>query len=176
MLVLSLVALLGAVISPTVDVGEPVLYLIVEPTAVRSEPDSKSKSVAKLPRFEIVSGREMVKGWLQIDGSAAANGPTTGWIPLVVENVVSGPLEAVRRRTFRVQESKWPDAVKLDVLRGRVGRGFSGHQVQLAMGDPLKKELRHVGNDVLEEWIYVDRRVLFSHGGVKAIEPIAPTQ
>ena len=176
MLVLSLLAMLAAFVPSTAESGDVVLYLIVESTPLRAEPDAKARAVAKLARFDIVSGKEAVKGWLQIDATTSAAGSTNGWVPLVADNIVPGPLEAVRRRVFRVQENKWPDQVKLDVLRGRVRPGFSGYQVQLAIGDPLKKELRHVGNDVMEEWIYADRRVVFSHDGVKAVEPIAPTQ
>lgn len=172
MVVLSFVAALCVAVSATAE-AETVLYLISQPTVVRADPDARAKPVARLERFEVVSGKESVKGWLQVEG---LTGDPSGWVPLVTDNVITGPIEAFRRRAVHVQHTKWPDHVKLDVMRGRVREGFSGNQVQLAIGDPLKKELRHVGDDVIEEWIYADRRVVFSHTGVKAIALISPTQ
>lgn len=154
---------------------ESVFYLIVDPTTVRTQPDPKAPSVSKLDRFDVVSGRESVTGWLHIEGTTSASAQP-GWVPLVRENVVRGPLESLKLRVFRVRGTRWPERVKLDVLRGHVREGFNGDQVRLALGEPLKKDLRHNGNDVAEEWIYPDRRILFSHTGVRAIEIIAQPQ
>ena len=165
MLFLSLLAILALGPSSAVDESAPVtlLYVIVEATTIRDQPDVKAKAVAKLQRYDIVSGKEAVPGWLQIEA---------GWVPLVAENVVYGPLESLRLRLFRIQHTKWSESIKLDVARGIVRPGFTGQQVQLALGDPLKKELRHVGGDVGEEWTYRERRVLFNHTGVRTIEPL----
>jgi hypothetical protein len=145
------------------------LYLIVDPTVMRAEPHAAARTVAKLKRFDIVSGREMVTGWLQVDGGATVVAGELGWVPLARENLVRGPLEMLRGRLFRVQHTKWPDRIKLDVIRGRIREGFTADQVRLALGDPIRRELRETAGDVAEEWLYEDRRVLFSHTGVRVI-------
>jgi hypothetical protein len=147
----------------------PVLYLVSETTAVRQAPDPKAPVIAKLKAFDIVSGTEMARGWLRVDG-ATADATPEGWVPFNRDNVVRGPVDALRGRAFRVQQTRWPLSVKLDILRGRVRQGFTGDQVRLALGDPLKKELRQVGDDVAEEWTYADRRIVFSHTGVRLVE------
>ncbi len=157
---------------PSEGGSAPVLYLIGEPTVVRSAPDSKARAVSKLATLDIVSGTA-TRGWLRIEGSSA-DSAVSGWVPFAEDNVVRGPIDALRARVFRVRDARWPMRVKLDVLRGRVRPGFTGDQVKLALGDPLKKELRTVGRDVAEEWVYADRRILFSHTGVRAVEMTAP--
>ena len=52
--------------------------------------------------------------------------------------------------------------------------GLHGHQVKLALGDPLRKSLRRSADDVAEEWTYSDRRIVFSHTGVATIESLDP--
>jgi hypothetical protein len=171
-----LLALSSFLSTPTAEpVPGAVFYLIVDSTSIRSQPDAKAPSVSKLGRFDVVSGRETVKGWLQIDG-ATSESAQAGWVALIPENIVRGPLESLKVRVFRVRNTKWPERVKLDVLRGHVREGFTGDQVRFALGDPVKKELRHSGNDVAEEWVYPDRRILFSHTGVRAIELIDVAQ
>src|SRR5687768_9906812 len=100
-----------------------VFYLIVDPTTIRSEPDPKAPSVSKLQRFDVVTGKEAVKGWLQVEG-ATSESAQPGWVLLVPENVVRGPLESLKVRVIRVRNTKWPERVKLDVLRGHVREGF----------------------------------------------------
>ncbi|OFW06782.1 MAG: hypothetical protein A3H96_14045 [Acidobacteria bacterium RIFCSPLOWO2_02_FULL_67_36] len=142
------------------------LYIVSESTTVRATPAPKSAVLLKLKRYDLVTGREAAPGWLQLEG---ADG---GWIPFVRQNVARGPIETVKYRLFRAMLAKWPDAVKMDVARGRIREGFTGDQVQLALGDPLSKDLRRVADDVAEEWTYADCRILFSHSGVATIEPI----
>ena len=174
MLILSLLAIFCLGPSSLTDESTPVtiLYVIGDATPIRAEPDAKAKTVAKLQRYDVVSGKEVGPGWLQIEGTTSASAATSGWIPLVTENVVRGPLENLKLRLFRIQQTKWADGVKLDIVRGIVRPGFTGQQVQLALGDPMKKELRHVGGDVAEEWTYRERRILFNHTGVQTIEPL----
>jgi hypothetical protein len=173
MVALSLLAILCVGPSRAAEPAtSPVLYLIVDETTVRAEPEANARSLTRLQRYDVVSGRERVPGWLQIEATTDPRGTAGGWVPLDSKNVIAGNLEALKLRSFHVRQSKWTDAVKLDILRGRVREGFTGTQVQLALGDPLKKELRHVAGDVAEEWVYPDRRVLFSHAGVRTVELI----
>lgn len=153
-------------------VSEQVFYLIVDTTVLRAEPHARARSVRKLKRYDVLAGREMVAGWLRVDGASV--GHEDGWIPIERENVLKGPLETLKRRLFRVQEAKWPDRVKLDVARGRIRPGFTADQVPLALGDPRLKELQRTGTSVAEAWTYEDQRVVFSHTGVRAIEPLTP--
>jgi hypothetical protein len=149
----------------------PVLYLIAETTVVRSAPDPKAPAIAKLKAFDIVSGTETARGWLRIDG-ATSDAASSGWVPFNRDNVVHGPVDALRGRAFRLHRTRWPQSVKLDILKGRVRPGFTGDQVKLALGDPLQKNLRQLGADVVEEWIYAERRIVFSHSGVRVVETL----
>ncbi len=145
-----------------------VFYVVSEPTAVRADPDAKSHSVARLKPFDLASGCEVVDGWLRIDASSGRwDG---GWIEISRDNVVDASMETLRLRIFRVQQTKWPDRTKLDVVRGRIRERFTADQVRLALGDPVRKELRRAGDDVSEAWTYPDRIVLFSHSGVTSVE------
>jgi hypothetical protein len=145
---------------------EPVYYLIADPTALRTAPDASAPSVRKLRRFEIVTGREVVTGWLHVDGDE------DGWLAIERENVLSGRFDTIARRIFHAQAAKWPDRVKVDVVRGVIRPGFTANQVRLALGDPISKSLEHSGDAVSETWTYSDRRVRFSPRGVREIEPI----
>lgn len=153
------------------DAGDPVLYLVSAPTSVHAEPARRSRTTGKLRPFDIVMGRK-VNDWLLIEG--AGEGLEGGWIPFVGENVIHAPIDAIKRRVFRVSQTRWPEHVKLDVVRGRVRTGFTADQVKLALGDPVAKELVRSGENVTEAWIYQDRRIAFSHTGVSTIEPIEP--
>jgi len=174
MLVTALACLLmiPALMSPPERPGEspePVLYLVSGTTAVRSEARVGAPVIGRLREFDIVSGREWIPGWLELDVSHP-RGLEGGWILLDRINVVNGPLDRVRYRIFRAQQTNWPKAVKLEVARGRIRPGFTGLQVQLALGDPLQKNLRRSGDNVAEEWTYADQRVIFSSTGVARIE------
>lgn len=149
-----------------VTAAEPVYYLIADTTPLRAAPDRTAPTLRKLKQYELVAGREIFAGWLRVDGHEH------GWIAIARENIVTGPLQTLRRRLFRVQAAKWPDAVKRDVARGRIRHGFTADQVRLALGDPLSATLEGSGNTLGEAWTYPDRRVLFSQTGVRAIEPL----
>jgi hypothetical protein len=143
-----------------------ILYVVSEATSVGAALEAKSAVLLKLKRYDLVSGREAAPGWLQLEGAGG------GWIPLVRDNMVRGSIEAVKYRLFRAQRTKWPDSVKMDVVRGRIREGFTADQVQLALGDPVSKDLRRTAADIAEEWTYTDCRILFSHSGVAAIASI----
>jgi hypothetical protein len=149
-----------------------VLYVVAADVSVRAEPHAKSHAIAKLKPFDVVSGQEAVQGWLRIDAAAYAASTGNGWIPLARDNVVAASLEVLRTRALRVQHTNWPDRIKIEVLRGRIRKGFTADQVQLALGDPLRKELRHTANDVTEVWTYDVVRVVFSHTAVAAVEQL----
>ena len=149
-----------------------VMYVVAADVSVRAEPHAKSHAIAKLKPFDVVSGQEAVQGWLRIDAAAYAASAGNGWIPLARDNVVAASLEVLRRRALRVQQTRWPDRIKIDVLRGRIRKGFTAGQVQLALGDPVRKDLRHAANDVTEVWTYDVVRVVFSHTAVAAIEEL----
>jgi hypothetical protein len=153
------------------DVGAPqVLYIVSEAVQMRVEPDLRSRAIANLRPYDIVGGRELINGWLRVDGATVGAAGESGWIQVAPDNLVTTTLEALKVRMFRVQETKWPDWIKMEVVRGRIRRGFTGNQVRLAPGDPLRKSLRQNGSDVTEEWIYEERRILFSHTSVATIE------
>jgi hypothetical protein len=146
---------------------------VSEAVQMRVEPDLRSRAIAKLKPYDIVGGRQLITGWLRVDGATVDVAGESGWIQVAPDNLVTTTLEALKVRMFRVQETKWPDRIKMDVVRGRIRPGFTGNQVQLALGDPLRKSLRQNGSDVTEEWIYEDRRIVFSHTGVATIEALA---
>jgi hypothetical protein len=153
------------------DVGAPqMLYIVSEAVQMRVEPDLRSRAIAKLRPDDNVGGRELINGWLRVDGATVGAAGESGWIQVAPDNLVTTTLEALKVRMFRVQETKWPDWIKMEVVRGRIRRGFTGNQVRLALGDPLRKSLRQNGSDVTEEWIYEERRILFSHTSVATIE------
>jgi hypothetical protein len=153
------------------DVGAPqMLYIVSEAVQMRVEPDLRSRAIANLRPYDIVGGRELINGWLRVDGATVGAAGESGWIQVAPDNLVTTTLEALKVRMFRVQETKWPDWIKMEVVRGRIRRGFTGNQVWLALGDPLRKSLRQNGSDVTEEWIYEERRILFSHTSVATIE------
>jgi hypothetical protein len=155
-------------------VGAPqVLYVVSEAVQMRVEPDLRSRAIAKLKPYDIVGGRQLITGWLRVDGATVDAAGESGWIQVAPDNLVTTTLEALKVRMFRVQETRWPDRIKMDVVRGRIRPGFTGNQVQLALGDPLRKSLRQSGSGVTEEWIYEDRRIVFSHTGVATIEALA---
>ncbi len=156
---------------PSAVDGPPVLYLVSESTPVRADPTLVSRTTGKLRPFDIVTGRQ-VNDWLMIESSSGE--VESGWIPLRQENVIRGSLETVKRRVFYAGQSRWPDHVKMDVIRGRVQTGFTATQVQLALGDPVDKQLVGTGDDVTETWIYQDTRIAFTHRGVSTIEPYGP--
>lgn len=170
-LVILLLAPVPAAPAPTVAPGERVLYLVSTATPVRAEPSVRSRTIARLRTFDIVAGRETTPGWLELEASSDDE-PHGGWIPFATADAVAGTMEQLRYRLFRVRETKWPDQVKIEVARGHIHKGYSGLQVQLALGDPLSKALRHTGTDVAEAWTYRDRRIIFSHEGVALIEPL----
>jgi len=149
-----------------------VLYVVSEAVTVRSDPDARSRSIFKLQPYDVVSGRQLVDGWLKVDKAAADGAGETGWIPVAPDNLVTATLETLKRRVFRAQLTKWPDRVKMDVVRGRIRQGFTADQVQLALGDPLRKSLQGSAGGVSEEWTYYDRRIVFSHTGVATIESL----
>ncbi len=151
-----------------------VLYVVSEAVTVRVDPSARSRAMSKLQPYDVVSGRQLVEGWLQVDEVSESGTGGTGWIPVAPENLVTTSLEALKRRVFRVQLTKWPDRIKMDVVRGRIRQGFTANQVQLALGDPLRKSLRPAGDGVAEEWTYDDRRIVFSNTGVAAIEFLIP--
>jgi hypothetical protein len=167
MLGLLLLALVAQGPAPPSATGE-VVYLVTETTAIRAEPSPRASRVGRLHRFDVVSGRETVAGWLHIGSPGPAAGG--GWIPIARENVVAGTMAQTRARLFRIQQAKWSTRIKIDVARGLVRRGYTAAQVLLALGDPVHKDLRHVGADVTEAWTYPDRRIIFSHTAVTAIE------
>lgn len=147
------------------------LYLVSAPTSVHAEPAVRSRTTARLRPFDIVTGQQS-GNWLRIESSSG--GVDSGWIPLVPENVIREPLDTLKRRVFHVNQTRWPDRVKLDIVRGQVRTGFTADQVKLALGDPVTKELVGAGENVTETWIYQDRRIAFSHTGVSTIEPVEP--
>ena len=155
--------------APAAAQAPSIVYVVSETTIMRAEPDGQSPAVTKLKPFELVTGRDIVNGWLRVE---ATTGSETGWISITTRNIVQGSLESLRGRMFRVQQTNWPARVKLDVALGRIREGFTANQVQLALGDPRKKNLRRSADDVAEEWTYDDVRVLFSHTGVSAIEAL----
>ncbi len=157
--------------SPSTAEAPAVLYLVSAPTAVHAEPTARSRTTGKLQPFDIVTGRQ-VDQWFLIESSSG--GPESGWIPLLPENVVHGSLDAVKRRVFHARRARWPDRVKMDVVRGHVRAGFTADQVSLALGDPVSKELVGTGDSATETWTYQDRRIAFSHTGVSAIELLEP--
>lgn len=138
---------------------------------MRASPDGRAPVLSRLQSFDIVSGTQDVPGWLHVDASTGT-ASALGWIPIEAEHTVAGTLEAMKYRLFRAQLTKWPKATRLAVVRGQIRKGFTGDQVKLALGDPIRKDLRGSGNAVNEEWLYRDRRVVFSSTGVVAIEPI----
>jgi len=153
------------------SVGAPrVLYVVSEAVTGRAEPDLRSPALFRLRPYDVVSGRQLAKGWLKVDPATLAGTAESGWIPVAPDDLVTTTLEELQRRVFRVQQTKWPDRVKMDVVRGRIRLGFTAIQVQLALGDPQSKALRRAADDVAEEWTYDDRRIVFSHTGVAAIE------
>jgi hypothetical protein len=147
-----------------------VRYLVSEPTTVRVAPADRARAVAKLKRFDIVTGCDVVAGWLHVEASSA--GVAAGWIPLVADNVITVTLDTLKRRIFRIERMRWSERIKVDIARGRIRNGFTADQVQLALGEPLNKQLVHAGENVSETWIYDDRRVTFSHTGVRAVEDL----
>jgi hypothetical protein len=150
--------------------AEPrVLYLIGETTPMHAAPDRRAPVLSRLAVFDIVTGFEEVPGWLHVNASTG-QASELGWIQILAEHTVKGTLEAMKYRLFRAQHTEWPKSVRLAVVRGQIRRGFTGDQVKLALGDPVRKDLRRTGDDVNEEWLYADKRVIFSHEGVAAIE------
>jgi hypothetical protein len=145
---------------------KPVYYLAVDATLLRAAPDETAPRVGKLRRFQMVTGREVVSGWLRVDGDEDA------WLSILRENVLSGSLETITRRIFHAQSADWPERVKADVARGLIRPGFTANQVRLALGEPLARTLERSGDSVNETWTYSDRRVRFSHRGVREIEPV----
>jgi hypothetical protein len=156
----------ASVAAPAAD---EVLYLVSKSTAIQAEPHDGARRIGRLHRFDVVSGREAVRGWLRLDPSAAVSG-AGGWIRIARENIVAGTGEALRSRLFRIQQTKWPTRVKVDVARGVIRRGYTAEQVQLALGDPVRKDLRHRNGDVTESWTYADCVVVFSHSAVAGVE------
>jgi hypothetical protein len=154
--------------------ARPVLYVVSEAVTVRVDPNARSGAMFKLQPYDVVSGRQLVAGWLRVDGATAAGAGESGWIPVAPDDLVTTTLEALQGRVFRVQQTNWPERIKMDVVRGRVRQGFTANQVQLALGDPLRKSLRPSAGGVAEEWTYEDRRIVFSHTGVAAIESLIP--
>ena len=155
--------------APPTARAERVLYLIGETTSMHTAPNRRAPVLSRLKTFDIVSGTQEVPGWLHVDASTGQPAEL-GWIPIRAEHTVKGTLEAMKYRLFRAQHTDWPKSVRLDVVRGQIRKGFTGDQVKLALGDPVRKDLRRNGDDVNEEWLYTDRRVIFSHEGVAAIE------
>jgi hypothetical protein len=153
-------------------VAPRVLYVVSESVQMRIDPDPRSRAISRLKPYDVVAGRQLVEGWLKIDEATVAAGGESGWIQIAPENLVTTTLEALKFRMFRVQQTKWADRIKMDVVRGRIRAGFTANQVQLALGDPVRKSLRQTANDVWEEWTYHDRRIVFSHTGVTAIESL----
>ena len=151
-----------------------VLYVVSEAVTARADPDARSRAVFTLQPYDVVSGRQLVAGWLKVDEATVAGAAEPGWIPVSPDNLVTTTLEALKGRVFRVQQTKWPERIKMDVVRGRIRPGFTAIQVQLALGDPLRKSLRRSADDVAEEWTYADRRIVFSHTGVATIESLIP--
>jgi hypothetical protein len=149
-----------------------VLYVVSEAVTARADPDLQSRAVFTLRPYDVVSGRQLTAGWLKVDGATVAGAAEPGWIPVSPDDLVTTTLEALKGRVFRVQQTKWPERVKMDVVRGRIRPGFTALQVQLALGDPLRKSLRRSADDVAEEWTYYDRRIVFSHTGVATIESL----
>ena len=147
-----------------------VLYVVSEAVTAREDPDQRSRAVFKLQPYDVVSGRQLVEGWLKVDGATVEGSAEPGWIPVAPENLVAVSIETLKGRVFRVQQTRWPERIKMDVVRGHIRPGFTAHQVKVALGDPLSKSLRRSADGVAEEWTYADRRVVFSHTGVSAIE------
>ena len=145
---------------------EPVYYLAVDTTILRAAPDESAPRVGKLRRFDVVTGREVLAGWLRVDGDEDA------WLAIERENVVRGPFHTISRRIFHARAANWPERVKVDVARGLIRPGFTANQVRLALGEPVARTLEQSGNSVNETWTYSDRRVRFSHRGVREIEPV----
>jgi hypothetical protein len=179
MALLLLIAALGAMggasgqgpLDTSVDAPK-VLYVVSEALTARVDPDQRSRAVFKLQPYQVVSGRQLVEGWLRVDQATVAGATEPGWIPVAADDLVTTSLEALQGRVFRVQQTRWPNRIKMDVVRGRIREGFTANQVKVALGDPLRKSLRHSASDVAEEWTYADRRIVFSHTGVAAIEPL----
>jgi hypothetical protein len=149
-----------------------VLYVASAPVTARADPDARSRAVFKLEAYDVVSGRELIAGWLKVDEATVEGSTGPGWIPVARENLVAASLEALKGRVFRVQQTKWPERIKMDVVRGRIRAGFTANQVKVALGDPLSKSLRRSADTVAEEWTYADRRIVFSHSGVEKIESL----
>lgn len=172
LLVAAAIACVTVAQAPSNARAEPrVLYLIGETTSMHAAPDRRAPVLTRLATFEIVSGTQEVPGWLHVNASTG-QAAELGWIPIRAEHTVKGTLEAMKYRLFRAQHTKWSKSIRLDVVRGQIRKGFTGDQVKLALGDPVRKDLRSSGNAVHEEWLYRDRRVIFSSTGVVAIEPL----
>ena len=107
-----------------------VLYVVSEPVTARADPDQRSRAVFKLEAYDVVSGRQLVEGWLKVDEATVEGSAEPGWIPVAPENLVTTSLEALKGRVFRVQQTKWPERIKMDVVRGRIRPGFTAHQVK----------------------------------------------
>jgi hypothetical protein len=151
-----------------------VLYVVSEAVTGRANPNGQARAVFTLRPYDVVSGRQLAAGWLKVDEATVAGAAEPGWIPVAPDDLVTTTLEALKGRVFRVQQTKWPERIKMDVVRGRIRTGFTAHQVQLALGDPLRKALRVSAGDVAEEWTYHDRRIVFSHTAVATIESLIP--
>lgn len=54
----------------------------------------------------------------------------------------------------RDEYEKWPIEVKQAVLDGRVEKGMTPKQVEVAVGEPVSKEIRATRNGTQEVWTY----------------------
>jgi outer membrane protein assembly factor BamE (lipoprotein component of BamABCDE complex) len=54
----------------------------------------------------------------------------------------------------RAEYETWPLAVKQAILDGRVEKGMTAKQVEVALGEPASKEIRETRSGTQEVWVY----------------------
>ena len=151
------------------DLG--LLFVVGSPTVIRSGATATSPKLATAQPLEILEVQQVTAGWLKIRAHIQKQ-DVDGWIAAGakdVEGLVAGTVFDMYVRIITLEKQAWPVAVKVDILRNRIRIGFTGDQVALAVGKPLRRTTVETAKGLTETWFYPTQSVIFTLGKVSSI-------
>ena len=156
------------------DVPTDVSYVFAAETPLREKPLEESAVVFTAEPAQYGQVLCVVPGWARVH--MVKHGGARGWVfglGSAPENLLLESWVDIALREVRFAEQKWPPALKVDILRKRVRPGFTGPQVEIALGKPHSRTSDETAAGTTEIWTYDDQVLTLRKGAVVSIRRAA---